>query len=85
MSFQAAPGPVCSHLAGRLACDGQEEFELGWELVLGVQPVREVDSANTAVRMDLNSKRSKIDERFEKVREVTKLTGHSAMFDNASD
>ena len=44
-----------SHLALRLAGDGQEELELGWELVFGVESVREVDSANTAVGVDLNS------------------------------
>ena len=46
-----------SHLALRLAGDGQEELELGWELVFGVESVREVDSANTAVGVDLNSTR----------------------------
>lgn len=38
-----------------LAGDGQEELELGRQLVLGVQSVREVDSADTAVSVDLNS------------------------------
>ena len=46
----------CSHLAGGLASDGQEELELGWELVLGVKSIGEVDSTDTAVGVDLNSK-----------------------------
>jgi len=45
----------CSHLATGLAGDGQEELELGWQLVLRVQPVGEVDSTDTAVGVDLNS------------------------------
>ena len=44
-----------SHLTLGLAGDGQEELELGRELVFGVESVREVDSANTAVGVDLNS------------------------------
>jgi hypothetical protein len=34
----------------------QEELELWWELVLGVQSVGEIDSSNSAVSMNLNSK-----------------------------
>ena len=49
----------CSHLALRLAGNGQEELELGRELILSVEPIGEVDSANTAVGVDLNSKSSK--------------------------
>ena len=45
----------CSHLALGLASNGQEELELGRELILGVEPVGEVDSANTAVSVNLNS------------------------------
>jgi len=45
----------CSHLALRLAGDGEEELEFGGQLVLGVEPVGEIDSANTAVSVDLNS------------------------------
>ena len=45
-----------SHLlALRLASDRQEEFEFRWKLVFGVKSVREVNSANTAVGVDLNS------------------------------
>ena len=45
----------CSHLALGLAGNGQEELELGRELIFSVESVGEVDSANTAVGMDLNS------------------------------
>jgi len=38
-----------------LAGDGQEKLELWGELVLGVQAVREVDSADAAVSVDLDS------------------------------
>ena len=40
----------------RLACDWQEELELGWKLVFGVESVREINSSNSAVSVDLNSK-----------------------------
>lgn len=50
----------CSHLALRFASDGEEELELGRELVFGVEAVREIDSANTAVSVDLNSTKDKI-------------------------
>ena len=38
-----------------LASDGEEELELGRELVLGVETVREIDSSDSAVGMYLNS------------------------------
>jgi len=41
-----------------LAGDWQEELEFGWELVFGVKSVREVDSADTAVGVNLNSTQS---------------------------
>ena len=44
-----------SHLALGFAGDGQEEFELGGQLILGVESIREVDSADAAVGVDLNS------------------------------
>ena len=34
----------------------QEELELWWELVLGVESVREIDSSDSAVSVDLDSK-----------------------------
>merc|ERR1740139_895248 len=34
----------------------EEELELGWELVLGVEAIGEINSTNTAVSVDLNSK-----------------------------
>lgn len=40
---------------GGFASDGEEELELGWQLVFGVKSVGEVDSADAAVRVDLNS------------------------------
>ena len=40
----------------RLAGDWQEELELGWKLVFGVESVREINSSNSAVSVDLNSK-----------------------------
>ena len=39
--------------------DGEEEFELWWELVFGVQSVGEIDASNTAVGMDLHSKQQR--------------------------
>ena len=47
----------CSHLGTTtgLAGDGQEELEFGGELVFGVESVREVDSSDTAVGVDLDS------------------------------
>lgn len=36
---------------------GQEELELGGQLLLGVQAVREVDAADAAVGMDLDAQR----------------------------
>ena len=58
---------MCSHLCtARLAGNGQEEFELGWELVFGIKSIREVDSSNTAVRVDLNSKQFKMERSYEK-------------------
>ena len=44
----------CSLRAG-LASDGEEELELGRELVFGVESVGEIDSTNTAVGVDLDS------------------------------
>ena len=44
----------CSCVLG-LAGHGQEELELGRELVLGVESVGEVDSSDSAVRVDLYS------------------------------
>ena len=38
-----------------LAGNGQEQFEFGRELVLGVESVREVNSSDSAVGVDLNS------------------------------
>ena len=40
-----------------LAGNGQEKLELGRKLVFGVEAVREVDSSDTAVSVDLNSER----------------------------
>ncbi len=42
-----------------LASDGQEKLELGRELIFGVESVGEVDSSDTAVGVDLNSKAGK--------------------------
>ena len=48
---------MCSHLCtARLAGNGQEECELGWELVFGVKSIGEIDSSDTAVSVNLNSK-----------------------------
>merc|ERR1712100_200416 len=44
----------CSHGLW-LAGNWQEKLELWWELILSVQSVGEVDSADTAVSVDLNS------------------------------
>ena len=39
-----------------LSGNWQEELELWWELVLGVESVREIDSSDSAVSVDLDSK-----------------------------
>jgi hypothetical protein len=39
-----------------LAGNGEEKFELWGELVLGVEAIGEINSADTAVSVDLNSK-----------------------------
>ena len=49
------PAVSCS-LALGFASNRQEQFELWRKLVFGVEPVREIDSSNSAVGMDLNSK-----------------------------
>ena len=41
----------------RLASHGQEEFELGGQLVLRVQSVRKVDTPYSAVRVNLDPQR----------------------------
>lgn len=46
---------ICS-LSLWLTSDWQEELELWWELVLGVKSVREIDSSDSAVSVNLNSK-----------------------------
>lgn len=38
-----------------LTSDWQEKFELWWKLILSVESIREVDSSNSAVGVDLNS------------------------------
>ena len=43
-------------MALRLAGDGQEELEFWGKLVLGIEAVREIDAADTAVGVNLNSK-----------------------------
>ena len=44
---------------GGFASDGEEELELGGELIFSVKAIREVDSSDAAVGMDLNSKKAK--------------------------
>ena len=39
-----------------LVLDGQVELKLGWELVLRIEPVREVHSADPTVCMDLGER-----------------------------
>ena len=47
---------VRSHLLTLwLSSDRQEQFEFRWQFVLGVESVGEVNSADTAVGVDLNS------------------------------
>ena len=48
---------LCSHLLStlRFSSDRQEELEFRWQFILGVKSVREIDSTNTAVGVDLNS------------------------------
>ena len=38
-----------------LVLHGQVEFELSWQLILAVEPVREVDPPDSAVGVDLHS------------------------------
>ena len=45
---------------GGLAGNGEEEFELGRQLVFGVESVGEVDSSDTAVGVDLNSRKTNV-------------------------
>jgi len=47
-------------LAWRFSGNGEEELEFWGELVLSVQAVREVNSADAAVCMDLNSKKGSV-------------------------
>lgn len=54
-SLEAGDASLGRSLGG-LAGDGEEEFELGRQLVFGVESVGEVDSSDAAVRVDLNSK-----------------------------
>jgi hypothetical protein len=42
-------------IQGALLLDGQEELELRWELLFAVQAVREVDAADAAVGVDLDT------------------------------
>ena len=44
---------MCS-LSLWFACDWQEELELWWQLIFSVKSVREVDSPDSAVGVDLN-------------------------------
>merc|ERR1719498_1881148 len=45
-----------SSLVSWLSGNWQEQFEFWWELVFGIESIREVDSSYSAVGMDLNSK-----------------------------
>ena len=62
----------CSHRLW-LAGNRQEKFELGWELVLGVQSVGEIDSTNAAVCMNLNSKRLDVVGTVSSAREIRQV------------
>ena len=46
----------CFSLSLRLSSNRQEKFELWWELILSVESIREIDSSNSAVSMNLDSK-----------------------------
>ena len=54
----------CSRLSLWLSSDWQEELEFGWKFILGVKSIGEVNSANTAVGVDLNSIYSKVNNRY---------------------
>lgn len=53
-SFLVCAKPACSLSLG-FAGNWQEKLELWWKLVFGIESVREVDSANTAVSVNLNA------------------------------
>ena len=50
---------TCSFLLGSTSGNGQEEFELWGKLVFGVESVGEIDTTDSAVSVDLNSKQQK--------------------------
>ena len=43
-------------LSLRLSSNWQEEFELWWKLIFGIKSIREIDSSNSAVSVNLNTK-----------------------------
>ena len=55
------------------ACHGQEKLELRGQLVLGVETVREVNSSNSAVGVDLNSEGLDVVGAVSSTREVGKV------------
>ena len=62
----------CSHRLW-FAGNRQEKFELGWELVLGIQSVGEIDSTDAAVCMNLNSKRLDVVGTVSSAREIRQV------------
>merc|ERR1719421_67920 len=86
---RSAPGPAQKHRGSsgrecRLSHSGlrglrgallhrQEELELRRKLLLGVQAIREVDAAQTAVRVDLNAKRLDVIRPVRAAREVRQV------------
>ena len=54
-SFLICAGPACSLLSLGFAGNWQEKLDLWWKLVFGIESVREVNSANTAVSVNLNA------------------------------
>ena len=52
-----------------LSSNWQEELEFGWKFIFGVKSIREVNSTNTAVGVDLNSKENmKVNDRYRNCR-----------------
>ena len=53
--------------------DGQEKLELGWQLLLGVEAVGEVDAADAAVSVDLHAQRLDVVRAVRTAREVRQV------------
>jgi len=55
LGLSSAMRSAAGSLSLRFSSNGQEKLELWWKLILSVESVREIDSSNSAVCMNLNS------------------------------